>query len=170
MRVVEIVDEGSGLLIEGLPNGGRSCYVAFHGCWGEAAFSSAARFTALSCSSVPGLLGLLMQEIDHLLMGLKRAERFALLVFSDAFCKLAVDAAPLCRCILVAVNDRFRLEYDLAAFCGRLKHIANADADLVADALGNDNLEFVLDGYDGHAFKPVVARLNSWTDQPLQEE
>lgn len=91
-----------------------------------------------------------MEKIDHLLMGLKRPERFALLVLCLALCELGVDAAPLRGRVLVAINDRLRLKYDPAAFCRCLKHIANADADLVADALWDDDLELVFDGYDGH--------------------
>src|ERR1700676_4505711 len=98
-----------------------------------------------------------MEEIDHLLMGLERAKRFALLVFCDALGQLGVDAAPLCRRVLVAVNNRFWLKYYLAALRGRLKHIAHVDSDLGANALRYDDLEFVFDGYDGHGVWPVTS-------------
>ena len=57
-----------------------------------------------------------MEEIDHLLVGLKWTGRFALLVLCNAPGELGVDAAPLRGGVLVAINDCFRLKYDLAAF------------------------------------------------------
>jgi hypothetical protein len=85
-------------------------------------------------------------------MRFEGAERSALLVFRDALGELGVNATPLGRGVFIAIHDddRFRLEDDSPLLGRRLEDVAHLDADLLSDALGDDDLVFVFDSNDGH--------------------
>jgi len=78
-----------------------------------------------------------MQRLEEGLVGPEGTVAFAGLEFSNALRDTTID-------------NRLRLENNLAVLGASFEYVAHLDPDLVAHTLRYHHLKFVLDGYDGH--------------------
>ena len=127
--MVQVFHEKPGLLLEGLLNRER-----------RENPSPSAGCVPISCESgcfADRAALAPFKGIDHLIDGAERTAHASLPHVFQPFGNRAI-------------HHRLRGERDLAPLHLRLQEITDGDADLLPNALWDDNLEFILDGNDGH--------------------